>query len=492
MNFIQLLPNEIILKILQFLHEQGDLQSIVRFLSINKTLLTSRIFFMNPIPSVSVKYTNFSILRFVRPREIVFKFALPDIQKEAKIHKHTLILIDYGRIKSIMRKEQVERFEQVSIEVSDFSNLENLIQCLEGKTIKNLFINRFPTEHGFGSNEAIIDLSKIKVKETVQVLCDDMEKFLMIAPESRFKCLYLMNCKSIWTTNLEFTVVGLKCKLLSLTGFSVLCRTISELARGNRFRVLCFSHCGFLPCSLSEDLIIGSSVRYITFHDVSFYEYYILTLRGVENQPLHLHEVTFSDIKYQNRKFSFPNAMIEKVTITKCNDISLFSHACAPSTIANLSLSTEETQMNPRFGVGNFYVRRFVLRMKSGTFDMFISDVNSETWSFAIIRESVIINIFQGYDTFPVMKVKHFTIEMDSGTTMSLNCNANITFDVIELKINVKGQPDGRRVSVNFQGVKCGKMIIRGTPRDLMVPISLWLNGSEIKSIKEEGFFMKV
>jgi hypothetical protein len=75
---------------------------------------------------------------------------------------------------------------------------------------------------------------------------------------------------------------------------------------------------------------------------------------------------------------------------------------------------------------------------------------------------------------------------------MSLNCNANITFDVIELKINVKGQLDGRRVSVNFQGVKCGKMIIRGTPRDLMVPISLWLNGSEIKSIEEEGLIVKV
>lgn len=448
---------------------------------------------MNPIPSVSVKYTNFSILRFVRPREIVLKFTLPDIEEEAKIYKHSQIVIDYDRIKSIMRNEQVERFEQVSIEVSNLSNLENLIQCLEGKTMKNLFINRFPTEYDFGSSEATIDLSEIKIKETVQVLCDDRDKFIMRAPRNRFRCLYLMNYKRIWTTaNFEFDVVGLKCKLLSLTGFSVCCRTISELVGVNHFRVLCFSHCGFLPCSLSEDLIIGSSVRNITFHDVWFYDNYTLTLKGVKDKPLYLDEVTFSDIKYENRKFCFPSASIKRVTITNCIDISLFSYACTPSRIGTLSLSTEETQINPRFGIHDFYVRSFVLTMKSQTFDMIISDVNSETWSFAIIRESVTINISDGNDTFADMKVEHFTIEMDSGTTMSLNCNANITFDVIELKINVKGQLDGRRVSVNFQGVKCGKMIIRGTPRDLMVPISLWLNGSEIKSIEEEGLIVKV
>jgi hypothetical protein len=391
-----------------------------------------------------------------------------------------------------MKNEQVKHFEQVSIEVSNFSNLEDLIRCLKGKTIKNLFINRFPTEHEFGSDEGIIDLSKIKIKETVQVLCDDRDKFIMRVPENRFKCLYLMNCKSIWTTNFEFTVVGLKCRLLSLTGFSVSCRTISELARGNHFRVLCFSHCGFLPCSLSEDLIIGSSVRNITFHDVCFYEYYILTLKGVENRLLDLDEVTFSDIKYQNRKFSFPNASIKRVTVTNCNDISLFSHSCEFSRIGTLSLSTEEAQINPRFGIHDFCVRSFALTMKSQTFDMIISDVNSERWSFAIIRESVTINISDNNNSFESTNVKHFTIEMDSGTTMSLNCNADIAFGVIELKINVKGQLDGRRVSVNFQGVNCDRMIIRGTPWDLTVPIRLSLNGSEIKSIEEEGSIVKV
>jgi hypothetical protein len=391
-----------------------------------------------------------------------------------------------------MRNEQVEYFEQVSIESTCFLGLLNLIQCLEGKTIKNLFINRFPTEYKYGSNEVkILDLLNIRVKETVQVLCDDRDKFIIRAPENRFKCLYLINHKSDWTTKFEFAVSGLECKLLSLTSFGVWCPIISELARENHFEVLCFSHCTFLTGPSLSDLIIGSSVRNIIFHDVWLYDNHTLTLKGVENQPLDLHDVNFSDIKYQNRKFSFLNANIRRVTITNCADISLFSKSWF-SGIRTLSLSTEEAQINPRFGIHDFYVRSFVLTMKSQTFDMIISDVNSETWSFAIIRESVIINISDNNDSFRDMNVKHFTIEMDSGTTMSLNCNADIAFGVIELKINVKGQLDGRRVSVNFQGVKCDKMIIHGTPWDLTVPIRLSLNGSEIKSIEEEGFIVKV
>jgi hypothetical protein len=371
--------------------------------------------------------------------------------------------------------------------------LLNLIQCLEGKTIKNLFINRFPTEYKFGSNEVkILDLSNIRVKETVQVLCDDRDKFIIIAPENRFKCLYLINYKSNWTTKFEFAVSGLECKLLSLTNFGVWCHVISELARENHFEVLCFSHCTFLTAPSLSDLIIGSSVRNIIFRDVWLYDNHTLTLKGVENRLLDLDEVTFSDIKYQNRKFSFPNASIKRVMVTNCTDISLFSHSCEFSRIGTLSLSTEEAQINPRFGIHDFYVRSFVLTMKSQTFDMIISDVNSERWSFAIIQESVTINISDNNNSFEGMNVKHFTIEMDSGTTMSLNCNADIAFGVIELKINVKDQLDGRRVSVNFQGVKCGKMIIRGTPWDLTVPIRLSLNGSEIKSIEEEGSIVKV
>lgn len=495
MEITKVLPAEIIYRILKILYEQDDIASILHFLCTSKTIYRNKIFSLN-IPHFSVTPKNISSLRYICPYEISLNFRYSELQKQKQKIVDTLFL------KRLMNEFQRDIFKTLSIFTSNYFVLVSLLQALNKKYIEDLFIlNEYIFPHNINNSLEeseqfhtinTVNLSKIRVKNTIQFVCDERDKIYIISPKVFFNGFSFFNMRQKKQNTFEIFFSNLKCKSLVFTEFILSFANISEIVQSNnRFKTLAFYHCHFSDSNIANSkFLIGKNTKEIILEKIDFPESDTFVFEGITS-PLYLNLVNFLEIPPQ-RKFKFSDVIIIKdIIIKNCKDLSLTSEN-SNSIIKNLLLIT--TTPITVFTFYNLQVNFFIVEIYDCILNIYFNK-QQKNWIFKIFGSvaSVFISSSDNEDeNKEIHSVDFLEVDMESGDILSLNSSQNIEFKTIRVNIKVEKVNQEEKVQISLRNVKCNKFLICLDPPMATLPLKIIFEDSEIKKIKEKGNILRI